>query len=84
MSMFLWKPDVKMLMGHKTKNLILCEMNQTNETVPLRTLQPALMALMVLQIVKNQMGHIISGKQVEVTLVYLCHDRDIPPHPVHP
>ena len=60
-----------MLMGHRAKDPRPCEMDRSNETVPLRTLQPASTTSTVLKIVKNQMGHIVNGKQVEVASAYL-------------
>ena len=69
---FPWKLDVKlMLMGHRAKDPRLCEMDRSDETVLLRTLQPASTTLTVLKIVKNQTGHIVNRKQVEVVSAYL-------------
>ena len=54
---FPWKLEVKlMLMGHRVKDSIPCEMDRTDETVLLRTLQPASTASTVLQIVDGSDG----------------------------
>ena len=60
-----------MWMGHRTKDSIPCEMDRTDETVPLRTLQPASTASTVLQIVTDQTGHIVSGERGRGASAYL-------------